>query len=92
MPDILTVDGLPQSFTDENLKDLFTSYGDVLTATIISPQHIPSYRYGFVQMATAAEAERARQALNRTTIDHQLILVFKSMSQYGTVGNASGSN
>ena len=92
MPDILTVDGLPQFFTDENLKDLFTSYGDVLTATIISPQHIPSYRYGFVQMATQAQADRACQALNRTMIDHRLILVFKSMSRYGTVGRPSGSN
>ena len=59
MPDILTVDGLPPSFTDENLKELFISYGQVLTATIIFAQHIPSYRYGFVEMATAAEAEHA---------------------------------
>ena len=92
MPDILTVDGLPQSFTDENLKALFTPYGHVLTVTIISPQYIPSYRYGLVEMASPAEADKACQALNRTMIDHRLILVFRSMSQYRAVGSSSGSN
>jgi hypothetical protein len=57
MPNHLTVDGFPQSFTDENLKEVFTLYGHVLTATII--YRIPSYRYGLVAMATMAEAERA---------------------------------
>jgi len=33
-------------------------------------------------MATTEEAERACQALNRTKIDHQLILVFTSGSSY----------
>lgn len=87
MPAILTVDGLPPSFTDEKLKGLFTSYGQVLTATIIYPQHIPSYRYGCVEMATTIEADRARQALNRTMIDHQLILVFRSRSDSGWSGS-----
>ena len=87
MSDILTVDGLPQSFTDENLKELFASYGQVLNATIIYPQHIPSCRYGFVEMATVEEADHARQALNRTMIDHQLVLVFRSRSECSTHGS-----
>jgi RNA recognition motif-containing protein len=58
-----------------DLKELFTPYGRVLTARIIEDQYIPSYRYGFVEMATMAEAERAREALNRTRIDDHLILV-----------------
>lgn len=78
MPDILTVDGLPQSFTDENLKELFAPYGHVLTAHMIQPRYFLLYPYGFVQMATTVEAEQAREALNRTRIDHHLILVFRS--------------
>lgn len=80
MPIRLTIDGLPQSFTDENLKELFRSYGQVLTATIIYPHHIPSYHYGLVEMTTVEEAERACQALNRAMIDQQLILVFRSLN------------
>ena len=87
MPAVLTVDGLPRSFSDDHLKDLFASYGRVLTATIIDSQHIPSYRYGFVEMATTEEANQARHALNRTMIDHELILVFRSRSCYGKSGS-----
>ena len=76
MPARLTVDGLPEWFTDYDLKELFMPYGGVLTARIIEAQYIPSYRYGFVEMVTMAEAERAREALNRTRIDDHLILVF----------------
>jgi RNA recognition motif-containing protein len=72
----LTVDGLPERFSDYDLKELFTPYGRVLTACIIEPQYIPSYRYGFVEMLTMAEAERAREALNRSRIEDHLILVF----------------
>jgi hypothetical protein len=42
MPNHLTVDGFPQSFTDENLKEVFTLYGHVLTATIIYPHSVIS--------------------------------------------------
>ena len=76
MPARLTVDGLPEWFTDHDLEALFTPYGRVLTARIIQAQYIPSYRYGFVEMVTMAEAERAREALNRRRIDDHLILVF----------------
>jgi hypothetical protein len=83
MPIHLTIDGLPLSFTDENLKELFASYGPVLRAVMDDPHHIPTYRYGLVEMATVEGAGRARAALNRTTLNDQLILVFESLSQYG---------
>jgi RNA recognition motif-containing protein len=76
VPARLTVDGIPEWFTDYDLKELFTPYGRVLTARIMQPRYIPSYRYGFVEMVTMAEAERAREALNRARIDDHLIFVF----------------
>lgn len=39
MPNRLTVDGLPHSFTDENLKNLFASYGRVLRAAMTRIAH-----------------------------------------------------
>lgn len=83
MPNRLTVDGLPHSFTDENLKELFESYGRVLRAKMVHSDHIPTYRYGFVEMATMEEAELARLALNRTRIDDHLILVFIATDENG---------
>lgn len=74
----LTVDGLPRSFTDEDLQELFQSYGRILKAMMIHSLHIPSYHYGSIEMATADEAERAREALNGTMVDHHVILVFTS--------------
>jgi hypothetical protein len=61
-----------------DLKELLTSYGDVLVANMVKPQYFASYRYGLVEMATMAEAEGARQALNRTRGDGHLILVIHS--------------
>jgi RNA recognition motif-containing protein len=83
VPARLTVDGLPEWFADQDLKELFIPYGHVLTARIIQAQYFPTYRFGFVEMATMAEAERAREALNRTRIDDHLILVFIATDEDG---------
>jgi RNA recognition motif-containing protein len=83
VPARLTVDGLPESFSDDDLKELLAPYGHVLTARMIQAQYFPTYRYGFVKMATMAEAERAREVLNRTRIDGHLILVFIATDEDG---------
>ena len=89
MPARLTVDGLPEWFTDYDLKELFAPYGHVLTARIIQAQYFPTYRFGFVEMVTIAEAELARLALNRTRIDDHLILVFIVSDEMGADGRRS---
>ena len=83
MPARLTVDVLPEWFTEHDLKDRFTPYGHGLTARIIQAQYFPTYRFGFVEMVTMAEAELARLALNRTRIDDHLILVFIATDENG---------
>jgi RNA recognition motif-containing protein len=62
----VTIDGLPESFADEDLKALFSPYGPVLTAAVIDAAHILSYRYGVVELGTVEQAKQARAALNRT--------------------------
>ena len=43
----------------EQLKELFSSYGDVMHVNVIKGK-----RFGFVEMSSPLEAERAKQKLN----------------------------
>jgi len=43
----------------EQLKELFSSYGDVMHVNVIKGK-----RFGFVEMSSPLEAERAKQELN----------------------------
>ncbi|MDD4253781.1 MAG: RNA-binding protein [Methanofollis sp.] len=57
----LYVGNLTYSVTEEDLKDLFSSYGDVKSVKIIGDKG-----FGFVEMSTKEEAEKARDATNGT--------------------------
>ena len=43
----------------EQLKELFSGYGDVMNVNVIKGK-----RFGFVEMSSPLEAERAKQELN----------------------------
>lgn len=55
----LYVGNLVYSATDDQLKELFASYGEVKQVNIIQGKG-----FGFVEMATPEDAEKAKQALN----------------------------
>lgn len=57
----LYVGNLNYSVTKEQLETLFSQYGTVAQATVIQDKG-----FGFVEMSTAEEAEKAREALNKT--------------------------
>jgi RNA recognition motif-containing protein len=57
----LYVGNLTYSVTSEELKDLFSQYGEVRQADVIEGKG-----FGFVEMAVAEDAEKAKQALNGT--------------------------
>ncbi len=57
----LYVGNLTYSVTNEQLQELFTEYGEVKHVNIIEGKG-----FGFVEMGTAEEAQRAKDELNGT--------------------------
>ena len=61
----LYVGGLAYSVTDAQLQQLFASHGTVESAKVIMERDSDRSRgYGFVEMSTQEEAEKAISALN----------------------------
>ncbi len=59
------VGNLPYRMTDDELRDAFTPYGDVISAKIIIDRETDrSKGFGFVEMSDRAEGERAIEELN----------------------------
>jgi RNA recognition motif-containing protein len=56
--------------TDEQLKELFAEYGEVVEVNIIGNKG-----FGFVEMSSSEEAEAAKEALDGTEIDGRTLRV-----------------
>lgn len=57
----LYVGNLSYSVTNEELQELFSSYGEVKQINIVEGRG-----FGFVEMSSPSEAEKAKEALNGT--------------------------
>ncbi len=55
----LYVGNLSYSVTNEELRELFSSYGEVKQVNIVEGRG-----FGFVEMSNPSEAEKAKEALN----------------------------
>jgi RNA recognition motif-containing protein len=72
----LYVGNLPYSTSDQDLRQMFSSFGNVVSATIISDKYSGrSKGFGFVELEDDAEGERAIQELNGTQADGRSIVV-----------------
>ena len=60
----LYVGNLKYSVTNEQLQELFGTYGEVANVNIIEGKG-----FGFVEMSSVEEAEKAKDALNNTDFD-----------------------
>jgi RNA recognition motif-containing protein len=60
----LIIDGLHLFVTSEDLKEMFTPYGKVVWTRVVMDQFRRSMAYGYVVMASDAEATRAIESLN----------------------------
>jgi RNA recognition motif-containing protein len=58
----LYVGNLSYSVTNEQLKDLFSQYGEVRQANVIEGKG-----FGFIEMASAEDADKAKKALTVRT-------------------------
>lgn len=72
----LFIGSLPYSVTGPDLEKLFAEVGTVVSATVISDRMTNrSKGFGFVEMETEEEAQKAIQKFNGYTIDDRQIVV-----------------
>jgi len=72
----LYVGNLPYSVKDDALRDLFSSYGNVLSASIIFDRMSGrSKGFGFVELEDDAEAERAISEMNEKELEGRKLVV-----------------
>ena len=61
----LFIGGLPQNITEEELNELFGSYGSVVSANLVMDRFSGrSKGFGFVEMETRGEGHKAMEDLN----------------------------
>jgi RNA recognition motif-containing protein len=78
----LYVGNLPYSVTEERLQQHFAQHGSVVSARIITDKFSGrSKGFGFVEMSSDQEAERATAALNGTDFEGRNIVVSEARPQ-----------
>jgi RNA recognition motif-containing protein len=76
------VGNLPYSATDQSLNDAFASHGGVTSARIIMDRDSGrSKGFGFVEMTTDSDAQRAIESLNGSNMDGRALNVSEAKPQ-----------
>jgi len=93
----LYVGSLPYSTTEQQLQELFAAYGTVQSAKVITDRYTGQSRgFGFVEMATGEEAQKAITALNGSNLGGRTLVVNEARPQekraYGGGGGGGGSD
>jgi cold-inducible RNA-binding protein len=88
----LYVGNLPYSATEASLREAFSANGTVDSVTVITDRDSgQSKGFGFVEMSSDGEAQKATQALNGSTIDGRQIKVSEAKpKESGGGGNRGG--
>ena len=72
----LYVGNLPYSYNDDSLTNAFSSYGNVLSASIIMDrQRGRSKGFGFVELEDDAAAQQAISEMNGKEVDGRALVV-----------------
>ena len=78
----LYVGGLPYSVTDDQLNELFAPHGTVESARVITDRFSGrSKGFGFVEMSSDDEAQKAINELNGTQYEGRTIIVNEARPQ-----------
>lgn len=78
----LYVGSLPYSTTEQQLNELFSQYGTVQSAKVITDRYTGQSRgFGFVEMATGEEAQKAIAALNGSSLGGRTLVVNEARPQ-----------
>jgi RNA recognition motif-containing protein len=87
----LYVGGLSYSTTSEGLREFFAQCGAVQSATVITDRFSGQSRgFGFVEMTTAEEAQKAISQLNGRELDGRRLTVAISNPQAPRTGGGGG--
>jgi cold-inducible RNA-binding protein len=72
----LYVGNLPHSTTEAELRDIFEAHGAVEKVTLVTDRDTGRSRgFGFVEMTTASEADKAIAALNGTDLGGRTLTI-----------------
>jgi RNA recognition motif-containing protein len=82
---------LPYATTDAQLQEIFSAHGTVESARVITDKFTGRSRgFGFVEMASQEDAQRAIQALNGTDLDGRNLTVNEARPQEKRSGGFGG--
>ena len=85
------VGGLPYAATEQQLSDLFAQHGSVASARVITDKFTGQSRgFGFVEMSSDEEAQKAIAALNGTQMDGRTLTVNEARPQEPRSGGGGG--
>jgi RNA recognition motif-containing protein len=85
------VGNLPFEATDDDLQQLFGTYGEVATANVIKDRFSGESRgFGFVEMPARKDAEAAIAALNGTDFKGRTITVNEAKPKAPKTGGGGG--
>ena len=82
----LYVGNLNYAVTDEQLKELFTEYGEVKQANVIEGKG-----FGFVEMSSPEESEKALKALNGSDFKGRALRIEEARPQKPRQSRGYGS-
>ena len=91
----LYVGGMPYSVTEGQLQEIFSAHGAVESANVISDKFTGQSRgFGFVEMGSSGEAQKAIESLNGTQLDGRTLTVneAKPMARRDNGGGAGRDN
>ncbi len=78
----LYVGGLPFAYTDQDLADLFSEFGEVVSASIVVDKFSNRSRgFGFVEFNTDDEANAAKAKLHESEVGGRRIVVDNARPQ-----------
>ena len=89
----LYVGGLPYSVTEGRLQEVFSAHGTVESANVISDKFTGQSRgFGFVEMSSGGEAQKAIEMLHGTQLDGRTLTVneAKPMARRDNGGGGGG--
>ena len=91
----LYVGGLPFAVTGDRLHEIFSEHGTVESANVIADKFTGQSRgFGFLEMSSSSEAQKAIDSLNGTQIDGRTLTVneAKPMAKRDNFGGGGGGN
>jgi cold-inducible RNA-binding protein len=89
----LYVGNLSSAVTEEDLKSVFSTYGDLSSVTIIKDRMSQDSKgFGFVEFANNTEASKAMKELNSKEIKGKSIVVNEARPKTENKGGYGSSN